>query len=69
MAYKLADEAILDQRVAKARQIMLTCMVPGQEYTAEELLVLLAEHGLDLANPAYTEVGQALIAGNVIQGT
>ena len=67
MAYKLSDAMILNRRVAQAKQIMLEYMVPGQEYTTEELLALLAEHGLDLTNPSYIAVGQALITANIIE--
>jgi len=65
--YKLTDAVLLHRRTARARQIMTEHMVPEQEYTLEELLALLNEHGLDLGNPSYVEVGQALIAGGIIE--
>jgi len=67
MAYKLTDAVLLDRRIAQAKAIMVEYMVPDQEYTTAELLALLAEYGLDLANPAYVEVGQALIAEGIIE--
>jgi len=65
--YKLTDAVLLDRRIAQAKQIMVEYMVPHQEYYTAELLALLAEHGLDLGNPSYIEVGQALIAAGIIE--
>ena len=67
--FKLTDAVLLDRRIAQARQIMVEYMVPDQEYSTAELLVLLAEHGLDLGNPSYVEVGLALIAAGIIEST
>jgi len=65
--YKLTDAILLDRRTAQAKQIMIEHMVPEQEYTTEELLALLNSHGLNLGNPSYVEVGQALIADSIIE--
>ena len=67
--YKLTDAVLLDRRIARARQIMVEYMVPDQEYSTAELLALLVEHDLDLGNPSYVEVGQALIAAGIIEST
>ena len=67
--FKLTDAVLLDRRIARARQIMVEYMVPDQEYSTAELLALLVEHGLDLGNPSYVEVGQALIAAGIIEST
>jgi len=69
MAYKLTDAVLLDRRIAQAKAIMIEHMVPEQEYSTAQLLALLAEYGLDLANPTYVEVGQALIAAGIIEST
>jgi len=67
--FKLTDAVLLDRRIAQAKQIMVECMVPEQEYSTAELLALLVEHDLDLGNPSYVEVGQALIAAGIIEST
>ena len=67
--FKLTDAVLLDRRIAQAKAIMVEYMVPDQEYSTAELLALLAEHGLDLGNPTYVEIGQALIAAGIIEST
>jgi len=65
--YRLTTTAWLAREVERAKSILLVHMKPGQAYTTEELLTMLADYGLVYSNPEYQEIGRELIRQGVIE--
>jgi len=65
--YRLTTTAWLAREVERAKGILLVHMQPDRGYTAEELLTMLADYGLDYSIPEYQQIGKVLISQGVIE--
>ena len=66
-AYRLTPAAWLARETERAKGVLLCHMQPGQAYTVNELLAMLADYGLDYSNPEYEPIGKELIKQGTIQ--
>jgi hypothetical protein len=67
MAYKLTATAWLERETERVKSVLLVHMDPDMEYSGQELLDLVCDHGLDYSNPEYQGIRDQLIADGVIE--
>ncbi len=67
MPYKLTPAAWLAKETERAKGVLLTHMQPGVAYTAEQLIAMLLDYGLDYSSAVLQQIGAELIKQGTIQ--
>lgn len=67
MPYKLSDAAVLARDVGRVEGVLLVKMIPGETYTAKQLIDLCADVGLTYDLATYQKIAQVLVADKVIE--